>query len=146
MVDCFPTSFSISSSAPQICNIPGSVKVIMIPTVVTALTTATATTSSSSFQLETAQNNPEDPLDLSCKSSGKFYSSANLFLHHWMSLFWRSNSHGMKIHGTRSMMFFPQNDVIIKSYPHVLCTHVFLNLQTIEVYIPTISTLSICFF
>ena len=78
MVDCFPTSFSISSSAPQICNIPGSVKVIMIPTVVTALTTATATTSSSSFQLETAQNNPEDPLDLSCKSSGNFYSSADL--------------------------------------------------------------------
>jgi hypothetical protein len=79
MVDCFPTSFSISSSAPQICNIPGSVKVIMIPTVVTALTTTPATTSSSAFQLETAQNNPEDPLDLSCKSSGNFYSSADLF-------------------------------------------------------------------
>ncbi len=30
-----------------------------------------------------------------------------------------------------------------KSHPHELCTHVFLNIQTIEVYIPTIS---ICFF
>ncbi len=122
MVDCFPTSFSISSSAPQICNIPGSVKVIMIPTVVTAQTTATATTSSSSFQLETAQNNPEDPLDLSCKSSGKFYSSANLFLHHWMSLFWRSNSHGMKIHGTRSMMFFLKM-MSCKSPTPTYCVH-----------------------